>query len=674
MEKRRERAAIAFSESRWSDSIAELDVVIEEKSEDIVVARCNRAACALKLGLWRSAVADCHAAIAVDSRCAVAFLRLGKALHGLGKPEQARAAWASGLRCFCDFETWTELKFLLTTRDSASAVAPVQALAPATANAKRQQQTADTDRLVAIGNVLVNANRFDEACAHFSELLQQRPALVGALLGRGTAHALRGRLGEAVADFTAALRADETCTDGWIRRGQALAASGRTREALADFNRAVEILGGADDGKAPGIADALQQRGSAHIKLANFRAGVSDMRRVVALDASRAQAWNHLGFGFLACGEAREAIPAYARATQLDPSLREAWANLGVAWKELGAVDRALAMFDRALEADPTFAHASHLKAVTLFGCGRHVEAEAEFGKAAGMAPPGEVDDLAMRGVARHGLGLFRLALSDYNLVVEKKPDHVAWYLKECALSLQRLLRRPLLSVCIDDELFPAFKEGWCKRNDPSTLVGYKPQPALDPSIPDLAPSLPPPSEQAEKLLSAAVHVGALLSYNCPGFLTNRRQQRAAGYSAISVAHWLRKSLGWPLPTAGRPRAQPPGWREVFEMATRWRQIAEPNDAVFWADKLSKEPEYGSHTSMVVGASKVIRYSAMAPRAFSIMRALAPRQLGLGATAKRAVELAPDAEALWEIVGRDFFVTTPCRSVRDPGLVFDGRG
>ena len=46
------------------------------------------------------------------------------------------------------------------------------------------------------------------------------------------------------------------------------------------------------------------------------------------------------------------------------------------------------------------------------------------------------------------------------------------------------------------------------------------------------------------------------------------------------------------------------GWRDMYDTITKWRQISEPNDPVWWVDLLSPEQfreGFGSHTPMITG-------------------------------------------------------------------------
>ena len=54
------------------------------------------------------------------------------------------------------------------------------------------------------------------------------------------------------------------------------------------------------------------------------------------------------------------------------------------------------------------------------------------------------------------------------------------------------------------------------------------------------------------------------------------------------------------------------GYRDVFDVAVRWRQLSEPNDPVWWIDRLTPEAfreGFGLQTPMVNGQLKVMAVS-----------------------------------------------------------------
>jgi hypothetical protein len=51
-------------------------------------------------------------------------------------------------------------------------------------------------------------------------------------------------------------------------------------------------------------------------------------------------------------------------------------------------------------------------------------------------------------------------------------------------------------------------------------------------------------------------------------------------------------------------------WRDAFDVVVRWRQLSEPNDPVWWIDRLSPEAfqeGFGLQTPLVNGQLKVMQ-------------------------------------------------------------------
>jgi tetratricopeptide (TPR) repeat protein len=95
----------------------------------------------------------------------------------------------------------------------------------------------EIDERIALGYLKVNTGNLEEGIRMFSGLIADRPDLVAAYLGRGTALAIQRHFVEAVSDFSAALRVDSKCGEGWKRRGQTRAAFGALKDALFDLNQ-----------------------------------------------------------------------------------------------------------------------------------------------------------------------------------------------------------------------------------------------------------------------------------------------------------------------------------------------------------------------------------------------------------------------------------------------------
>jgi tetratricopeptide (TPR) repeat protein len=98
-------------------------------------------------------------------------------------------------------------------------------------------------------------------------------------------------------------------------------------------------------------------------------------RRVVAIDATYAAAWNNLGLLLHRMGRYDEARRSYVTALEQDATLCEAAYNLGSLWEDLSDVEQAIRHYRLALELSPDYADAHFNLAAALARAGRTDEA-----------------------------------------------------------------------------------------------------------------------------------------------------------------------------------------------------------------------------------------------------------------------------------------------------------
>jgi len=540
----------------------------------------------------------------------------------------------------------------------------------------------EIDERIALGYLKVNTGRLHEGIRMFTELITAHPNLVAAYLGRGTAHAIQGRFTEAIRDFSVALRVDPECSEGWKRRGQTRAALGDLKEALHDLNQAATLQ--------PDL-EVYHQRGLVFFKLKDYRRAAKDFRAVTALDASHKLSWNHLGLCLNALGDSSAALASYRRALEIDPEFKEAYSNMAQSYKDYGDYTQAEKFFNKALSYDPKFVAALHLRSLAHYSVGAHQAALKDL-KSVLKINPQHGECRHMYAVTLHSIGQFRKATRHYVLAYKesKKKNYLAWYQLQVALWVHHHLDTPWCEFNIDRTLDPYFKEGWCKRLAPDSLTSYPEQAPLSAQIADVSPDQM--SATARSLLATAQPYGELLQLRCRGYLPNRRQHRMAGLAILEMAQALR--LCWRQTPVGASDRVPPtplrvpdqrasltaeahpfGWRDLFDIAVRWRQISEPNDPVWWVDLLSPEQfreGFGSHTPMITGQSRVVRYYPMFERSFALMKRLIPAQLGLADDLLDSVRSSKSCADLYEVVGQDFWVVTPCASTQLPGKTLEG--
>ena len=506
---------------------------------------------------------------------------------------------------------------------------------------------AEVDKQIALGYWRTNSGHYREAISHFTVLMKQHPRVVAAFLGRGTALAMSGRLHDAVSDFSEAAALDPACVDALKRRGQSLQALNELRLAMQDFDACLRL--------APGDAEAHQQRGVCFYKMRDFLRAKDAFEEATRLDATLREAWNQLGLTYNQLGRSRDAVAAHETAAALEPGHAETWTNLGQSHKELGDFERADEAFSQSLTLRPSGAHAYWLRGLARYLAGYHLLAMRDLRAALRLAPE-LPEPRALLAVVLAARGRFVECVAESDSLLRAAPDHHVWYTRRLALVAQHNLRRAFTDFSLDATVEEAVKEGQCKRRRPRLACPAqhaKDLPLLPGKEVEQSP-LDAPGRDA--LARAALAFGPRFQYNTPGFVVNKRQWLSAGLSIIQMAQALSAD---PALT----------WRQFFDVAVRWRQLSEPNDPVWWVDRMPFVQfceGYGSHTPIVTGQCQTVRYGAQLERALRLVKTLICSRPEVSSVRRREVEEATTLAQLFAAMRRDFWVTTACHRSNIP--------
>ncbi|CAN7068427.1 unnamed protein product [Brassica oleracea var. botrytis] len=582
------------------------------------------------------------------------------------------------------------------------------------------------------GIAQVNEGNYMKAISIFDKVLKEEPTYPEALIGRGTAYAFQRDLENAIDDFTMAIQSNPAAGEAWKRRGQARAALGEFAEAVEDLTRALEL-----EPKSP---DILHERGIINFRSKDFTAAVKDLSICLKQEKDNKSAYTYLGLAFASLGEYTKAEEAHLKSIQLDSNYLEAWLHLAQFYQELADHSKALECIDQVLQVDNRVWKAYHLRGLVFHGLGEHRKAIQEL--SIGLSIESSIECLYLRGSCHHAVGEYREAVKDYDATVDVELDAVekfvlqclAFYQKELALYTASKVSSEFFCFDIDGDIDPMFKEYWCKRLHPKDVCEkvYR-QPPLRESLKkgklkkqDLAITKP-----KANLLRFTDMIGKKIQYFCPGFLPNRRQHRMAGLAVLEIAQKVSKAwrIEWRNSNKGMAKngkknrrrerinmlSQNRGgagcststssetstgyasledrssgrsilsWQDVYSSAVRWRQISEPCDPVVWVNKLSEEfnSGFGSHTPMVLGQAKVIRYFPNYERTLNLTKTIIKEKLCVRSKADKVIDLSKDdkieeimraetCEELHKIVGEDFWVATWCHSTAFEGKRLEG--
>lgn len=174
---------------------------------------------------------------------------------------------------------------------------------------------------MALGAILQQQNRLDEAVGHFSEAARFKPDSAEAQHDLGRSLGMQGKLPEAIAALREAVRLKPAFAEAHSDLGFGLSQQGRTADAAAHYKEALRLK--------PDLADVH----------------------------------NNLGVLLGEQGRVAEALPHFAEASRLKPDFEQARLNLAIALAQTGRPDEALAEFREVLRINPD--NATARRAVT---------------------------------------------------------------------------------------------------------------------------------------------------------------------------------------------------------------------------------------------------------------------------------------------------------------------
>uniref|UniRef100_A0A8C7V8X3 Tetratricopeptide repeat domain 13 n=1 Tax=Oncorhynchus mykiss TaxID=8022 RepID=A0A8C7V8X3_ONCMY len=291
-----------------------------------------------------------------------------------------------------------------------------------------------------------------------------------------------------------------------------------------------------------------------------------------------------------------------------------------------------------------------------------------------------------MKGLSHVAMGQFyegikaqtKVMLNDPLLGQKASSEYLkVKYLREYSRYLHSHLDIPVAEYNVDQDLPGNFKNHWAK-NLPFLIEDYEEQPGLQPHIKDVLPqNFESYNTEVQKLICTADHLGALMQYNTPGFLPNRRIHRAMGLATLEVMQAMQRT--WSnskVRVNGKTRQMQ--WRDM---------IADPDQPVLWLDQMparSLSRGFNNHINLIRGQIINIRYLAYFEKILNFIKdrilvyhgAYNPRGL---LEVRLALENVDKVEDLLPIMKqfnsktRDgFTVNSKVPSLKDPGKEYDG--
>ncbi|CAO2609410.1 Tetratricopeptide repeat protein 13 [Lemmus lemmus] len=313
-----------------------------------------------------------------------------------------------------------------------------------------------------------------------------------------------------------------------------------------------------------------------------------------------------------------EAIEAFKEALKQKVDFIDAYKSLGQAYRELGNFEAATESFQKALLLNQNHVQTLQLRGMMLYHHGSLQEALKNFKRCLQLEPYNEVCQY-MKGLSHVAMGQFyegikaqtKVMLNDPLPGQKASPEYLrVKYLREYSRYLHAHLDTPLTEYNIDTDLPGSFKDHWAK-NLPFLIDGYEEQPGLQPHIKDvLHQNFEGFKPEVQELICVADRLGSLMQYETPGFLPNKRIHRAMGLAALEVMQAVHRTwTNSKVRMNGKTRLMQ--WRDMFDIAVKWRRIADPDQPVLWLDQMparSLSRGFNNHINLIRGQVINMRY------------------------------------------------------------------
>ncbi|XP_054852380.1 tetratricopeptide repeat protein 13 [Eublepharis macularius] len=472
----------------------------------------------------------------------------------------------------------------------------------------------DINEELAVAYILIGSGLYDEAIRHFSTILQEQPELVSAIYGRGIAYGKKGlhdikNAEIALFELSRVISLEPDLPEVYEQRAEILSPLGQISEALSDLTKAIQLKPS---------ARLYQHRGTLYFMSEDYVMAHEDFQNSLELNKNQPIAMLYKGLTFFHRGLLKEAIESFKEALKQKADFIDAYKSLGQAYRELGNFEAATENFQKALMINQNHVQTIQLRGMMLYHHGSLEEALKNFKRCLQLEPYNEVCQY-MKGLSHVTLGQFYEGIKAQTKVMLNDPlpgqkastEYLkVKYLREYSRYLHAHLDTPLMEYNMDMDLPGKFKDHWAK-NLPFLIDDYEEQPGLQPHIKDvLQQRFENYKPEIQEMICAADHLGSLMQYETPGFLPNKRIHRAMGLAVLEVMQAVQRTwVNAKVRINGKSKLMQ--WRDMFDIAVKWRRIADPDQPVLWLDQMpsrSLRRGFNNHISLIRGQVINMRY------------------------------------------------------------------
>ncbi|XP_067018198.1 tetratricopeptide repeat protein 13-like isoform X1 [Acropora muricata] len=483
------------------------------------------------------------------------------------------------------------------------------------------------DERVEYAVLLMNTGKLDEAIQKFTSIVKEHPWVIAAHFGRGTAYVQKGlqfkeNAEAAIKDFSSVIRLAPDNPDGWIKRAEVLSPLGNLKEALSDIKIALDLKPSAHLHLMRGTLLFMQEVWK------DYEAACDSFTRCLEIDKNQPVALLYFGLSLYHRGNVKESIEVFKKAINTNINKAECHRSLGHAYRELGNHYLAHDHFTAAIALEPTTSQNYHSRGIINYMQGRPAEAIEDF-RACLKYNPSSISCNYWKGASHAAQGNYYEAVKSTTqvLVSDTSPlpsvDVIkSHYLKEYSRYLHSQLDTSLSEYSPDVDIDGRLRDMWVK-GLPFNAKNYSEQPGIQPGIREVEDiTFDNLSPEAQFLVCKSSTLGPLIQYNSAGFLPNVRHHLAMGFAILDVAQVAHKH--WKSGRSSKTNKKI-SWREIFDVAVKWRRISDPEQPVFWLDMMpekSVKAGFNFRMNLLRGQLKSVRYSDYFDKIFQFTKTM----------------------------------------------------
>lgn len=516
-------------------------------------------------------------------------------------------------------------------------------------------ETISYEQQLEIGYKLINSGKYTSALNYFNKILD--PNRHEGYLARGVIYTLQGEMHLALSDFTSAIKLNMETYEIYVRRATVYYFLGYIKKSIKDYDLALTC-------NKTRKSEIFFSRASMLKSLGDYKSAIKDFKNTIQNGLRNSAVYMNIGLCLEEIGDSELAIIEYEKGLKITALLATSYADnsdvsllylhIGNSYKQIGNSEQSIEYINKAYDIDKTNPEILISRAASKYSLGEIQYSLSDYMLVI-QSDSFNCNALYNAGICYSSLGSFRKAVETFSKLLKINSNHHAWYHKEYSLFMHHHLDESFDNFNMDKKLNPYFKEALCNRQLYKNLLEkniYKNMETFNGECPDVNQDYEP-NENEKKILDCADYIGKKLQLDCRGFSKNKKQYRMCGLAVIEMAQQMKKLIN-------NNDENSFGFRNLMEIAVKYRQISEPNDYVFWIDSLTKETfekGFGLDTPLHIGQTKVQRYYPYYEKGLNQVKNLLLK-MDLELECKNKINNSKDCEDLIDVIGSEFYVTT----------------